>query len=74
MLLPGEDGRGVLGIPWLESGRKNLLRLLNVDAELGGDWPESVEYSMSRSVGRDNEEKSGECWLWERETGREETL
>jgi hypothetical protein len=43
MLLPGEVGRGVLGMPWLESGRKNLVRLLKVEAELGGDWLGSIE-------------------------------
>lgn len=46
MLVPGELGRGVRGIPWLESGRKNLLRFGNTEDVLGGDWPDSTEYSI----------------------------
>lgn len=43
MLVPGEVGSGVLGMPWLESGRKNLPRLdAVVEAEFGGDWPASM--------------------------------
>lgn len=37
-LFPGEDIIGVLGIPWLDNGRKNLLFCVLVDeAEAGGD-------------------------------------